>query len=456
MDAVTKFLSKNRERSVKVHCYGDAMIDEYYDVKVNRISPEFPMPIMHSQPGNPVTRPGGAANVAYQLKHFNVDVTLIAYADEPLLNVIRQHPMSFIGPPEFKGHVPVKRRFLDDGIQVNRWDTEAKNYGLNDEELYYTQQRLVKNLPGLDDDPDVVILSDYGKGFFNDAQAWIRELNGLTTVVDPKAGPIEKWRGCSVFKPNAKEAFELSGLTDWREQCEFFAEKLNCWGVVITQSGNGFVGYEDGRFFEYRVDHRLKVESVIGAGDCYAAILGAALAQHLTLEEAAQVAFKAGSVYVQNRHNRPIIPAELVGGKIVNPDDLLHHDFKLVFTNGCFDIIHPGHVSMLEFAKSKGDKLVVAVNSDESVKRLKGESRPVNVLEDRMAVLSAMEVVDFVVAFEEDTPINAIERIKPDVLVKGADYTVDQIVGHDLVPEIHRAPIVDGKSTTSIINKVTS
>jgi D-beta-D-heptose 7-phosphate kinase/D-beta-D-heptose 1-phosphate adenosyltransferase len=456
MEAVTKFLNKNRERKVKVYCCGDAMIDEYYDVRVNRISPEFPMPIMHSQPGAPITRPGGAANVVYQLRHFNVDATLISFIDEPLTNILRQHLLSFIGSPNFLGHVPVKRRFFDDGIQVSRWDTEANNYGLPDQELYSAQQRLLQNLPGLNEDPDVVILSDYGKGFFNDAQAWLGELEGLTTVVDPKNGPVEKWRGCSVFKPNTKEAYELSGLTDWKRQCEFFVEKLNCWGVVITQSGNGFVGYEDGRLFEYRVDHKLKVESVIGAGDCFAAILGAALAQHLTLEESAQVAFKAGSAYVQNRHNRPIIPAELVDGKVVNPDDLLHHDFKLVFTNGCFDILHPGHVAMLKFAKSKGDKLVVAVNSDESVKRLKGSTRPVNVLEDRMAVLEAMEVVDFVVAFEEDTPINTIERIKPDVLVKGADYTVDQIVGHDLVPEVHRAPIIDGKSTTSIINKVAS
>lgn len=455
MEAVTKFLNRNRERQVSVHCFGDAMIDEYYDVKVNRISPEFPMPIMLSQPCRPVVRPGGAANVAYQLKHFNVDTTLVCYGNEPLFNVLREHPMNFMSCPEFAGHIPVKRRFLDDGIQVSRWDTESKNYGLSSEQLFYHQNRVMLNYIGAEI-ADVIVLSDYGKGFFNDAQAWMRGLKGRTTIVDPKEGPVEKWHGCTVFKPNAKEAKELSGYDDWKFQCDFFVRKLGCQSVIITQSGNGFVGWTEGRYFEYRVDHKIKVESVIGAGDCFVAILAACIAQGLNIEEAGQVAFQAGAMYVRNRHNRPIIPAELVENKIVHPDDLLHHDFKLAFTNGCFDILHPGHVSMLEFAKSKGDKLVVAVNSDASVKRLKGPTRPVNVMEDRMAVLAAMECVDFVVAFEEDTPLETLKRVQPEVLVKGADYAVEDIVGHDLVSEVHRAPIIQGKSTTSIINKVTS
>jgi len=194
------------------------------------------------------------------------------------------------------------------------------------------------------------------------------------------------------------------------------------------------------------------VESVIGAGDCFAAVFGMAVGHGFTVAESAEIAWNAGAVYVQRKMNRPIIPAEVSWDGIVEPDDLLDRDFKLVFTNGCFDILHKGHLQTLRFAKEKGDKLVVALNTDESVRRLKGEDRPVKPLEQRMAVVAALDCVDFVVSFSENTPLELIQKIRPEVLVKGADYRPEEIVGADVVPELFRAPIIDGLSTSCFLS----
>jgi D-beta-D-heptose 7-phosphate kinase/D-beta-D-heptose 1-phosphate adenosyltransferase len=170
-----------------------------------------------------------------------------------------------------------------------------------------------------------------------------------------------------------------------------------------------------------------------------------------TVAESAEIAWNAGAVYVQANMNRPIIPGEVSWDGIVEPEDLRSRDFKLVFTNGCFDLLHEGHLNTLRFAKDKGDKLVVALNSDESIRKLKGEGRPVKPLEQRMAVMSALEMVDFVVSFPEETPAEVIDKIKPDALVKGGDWKTGTIVGEGVVPEIYRAPVVDGLSTTGFL-----
>ena len=183
-------------------------------------------------------------------------------------------------------------------------------------------------------------------------------------------------------------------------------------------------------------------------------MLALATAYGMPLVEAVEVAYRAGEIYVQNRFNRPIVPAELSTSKIIKPEDLSKRDFKLVFTNGCYDILHPGHYSTLDFAKSKGEKLLVALNSDDSVRRLKGESRPINNLSKRLQMVSRLDMVDFVMAFDEDTPLEVIKRCMPDVLIKGGDYTGKSIVGDDIIDEVYYAPLVDGESTTAVVNRL--
>ena len=454
---IKEFLNRNRKNRLNIHCVGDAMVDEYYKVKVSRISPEFPMPIMSSFDDYAVRKPGGVANVAHQLKQFNVERTVVCFRDGDLDGVFFEnglHQLHISSDPRLWAKLPVKRRFLDGTIQVNRWDIENHNCGLNIEKIDEYHELYAKLVEKTQMNPGVVIFSDYDKGFFYPgAHIHFPSLYpNAVSIVDPKRGPISKWHGCNIFKPNAKEAEELSGKRKWEDQAKFFMDSLGCDAVVITHSGDGVFGATKDGLFEYKPETKVDVNSTVGAGDCFGAIFAVAIGQKFSVQEASEIAYNAGAVYVQHNMNRPCSPAELVEDGLVEPVDLAKRDFKLVFTNGCFDILHEGHLKTLKFAKSKGDKLVVAVNSDESVKRLKGEGRPVVPLAQRMKILSGLEYVDFVVSFHSDTPYDLIKVIKPEVLVKGAQYSKKEIVGSDLVKEVYRAPMVDGVSTTKILN----
>jgi len=433
---------------------GDAMIDEYYEVKVNRISPEFPMPIMWSPHSQRVRKPGGAANVAYQFKHFNVDPLLFCFYDDKAARVFDEHGLSWTCAP-FSGieaSLPIKRRFLDGGVQVVRHDIESPNCGLDEYLLDFVTEHL-ESVIAKSSKPDVAILSDYNKGFFASEEHSILDFyHDVTTIVDPKNGPLSKWRGCTILKPNAKEAADLTGRSTWREQAKHLQNETECEGVVITFGGEKVAGVWHDEFFCFNPTRTVEVESVIGAGDCFCATFAMAIGHGFSVPEAAEIAWTAGAVYVQNKMNRPIVPAEMAHrGLVENGLDLASRDFKLVFTNGCFDILHEGHLETLRFAKSQGDKLVVALNSDDSVKRLKGPERPLKPLDQRMKVMAALEMVDFVVSFDEDTPLEIIKEIRPDVLVKGADYKKSDIVGADIVPEVLCAPLMDGLSTTGFL-----
>jgi D-beta-D-heptose 7-phosphate kinase/D-beta-D-heptose 1-phosphate adenosyltransferase len=361
----------------------------------------------------------------------------------------------------YGGHIPVKRRFWDGKVQVHRWDIESPLYGMDKKWLVGLETSLVRELEDLPT-PDVIVFSDYDKGLFGDPQYWMENAKklGAPIIVDPKRGPASQWKGCTIFKPNAKEARDISGLRDWRDQCEYFVKHTECDHVVITHGGEGVKGWSkkmlstQSNFWEYKPERSVNVESVIGAGDAFVAMLAMAVGHRLHAFHASELAYRAGEVYVQNSRNRPIVPAELNTSKFVNPSDLAKRDFKLVFTNGCFDCLHQGHIKLLEEAKKKGDKLLVALNSDASVQRLKGESRPINCLMDWMELISRLDMVDYVTWFDEDTPIEVIKQCRPNSLIKGGDYSLDQIVGADLVPQVEIIPFLPGYSTTNTINKI--
>ena len=453
MQLLNQFLKKQRNHKLNIHCIGDAMIDEYHKVSVNRISPEFPMPIMHSEKENAIRKPGGVANVVHQFRHLNVNARLICFSDTEATVVFREHNLNFTPCIMGSSIIPRKKRFLDNGIQIKRWDIEQVDCGLTEPVAQRADAlEFTKNF----ETPDVAIFSDYDKGFFDTecALKWMERYKNCITVVDPKHGPVTKWHGCTVFKPNTKEAKELSGLFDPKQQCKFFIDTIQCKSVIITQGGNGFVGMVGDQYFTYEPEFCCSLpDSVIGAGDCFSAFLAQALGLGFSVEEAGIIAFEAGAIYVTNQMNRPIVPAELVKDKLVEPEDLLHRDFKLVFTNGCFDILHRGHLQTLRFAKSKGEKLVVALNTDDSIKRLKGDSRPIKSLVEREAVMAALDMVDFVVSFDENTPFETVQKCKPDVLVKGGDYQQEKILEKygSIVKEVHIAPSIEGLSTTEIL-----
>lgn len=444
---INEFLKRNQEKILNIDCVGDAMVDQYFSINVNRISPEWPAMVMSSEQDVPVCRPGGAANVAYQFKHFNVNARLHSIPSNEN-SVFRDHGIACLSTGN--GRIPIKRRYLDNGIQVTRHDIESPNCGLQPQEIESIIDELCLGQNG----PDVAILSDYNKGFFQSPQKVLQSYKGVKTIVDPKKGPLEKWAGCTIFKPNSLEAKELTGLDDWESQCRYIAQALNCESVVITQGSKQVSGIHKGELFCHK-STPVDANSVVGAGDCFSAFLAMAVGHGFEIPDAVKIADTASSIYVRHRMNRPVCSAELIQDHIILPEYLANRNFKLVMTNGCFDILHQGHIETLKFAKSKADKLVVAVNSDESVRRLKGSSRPIVPLEQRMALIASIRCVDYVCSFDEDTPLETIQKMNPDVLVKGSEYNKDDIVGSKIVSEVYVCPMLSGLSTSNIVKSMT-
>lgn len=452
---IDKFYQKNLSTKKKVTVVGDAMLDEYYQVTSNRISPEFPIPILKSNSENPFkVVAGGAANVIRQLEYQNVESKLVAILDSYSYEVFNKNINIDYCVTPWNSMIPRKKRFYHEDFPLVRWDCETERYNLSEEDYDQTIKSLV--IP----ESDIVVFSAYGKGMF--FTPWYKKyLKNNITIVDPKKNG-EKWQNCTIFKPNASEAQNISGKKEIKDQLNFIMKKVKCKAVIITQSGQGLCGCVDSpdNYFEIRPQiQNIDVRSVIGAGDCFTAFLALAYSHGFSLEDCSKIAFNAGISYVKNKHNEIVSLLDLLEScedydKIIyNPKLLQTRKTKLAFTNGCFDILHEGHLQSLKFAKNKAEKLVVAVNSDESVKRLKGKERPVNDIKTRMKMLASLDFVDYVVCFEEDTPLEIIKSIKPDVLIKSQPYNAKEIVGAEIVPEVYICPKKINISTTDILKK---
>jgi len=455
MNIFTEFLKRNSQKKIKIGVVGDAMVDEYYYVNVKKISPEFPIPVMHSDTSTPsYSLPGGAANVAYQFAHFNADVHLISCIDSAAHQVFSSHGINTRFSKHISTPIPRKKRFYSEDFPTYRWDVET-NYKLDTSEVWPT---IFSQLKNSNEFFDVLIFSDYNKGFFNPevANDLINNFHNCRyRIVDPKKD-LSFWKGCTLIKPNYSEACDLTGTCNTADQIDYIEDVCDCRIVMITKGGNGVVGQVCGAVdgeFSYEPKTKISPSSVIGAGDCFMAFTAMGLAHDFMPHEIAELAFEMGALYVQEKHNSPITKLKILkkydpeAAKFIIPE--LPRDFSLCFTNGCFDILHRGHIETLKFAKSKAEKLVVAVNTDASVARLK-PGRPINTLENRMTVLANLECVDYVVAFDEDTPYELIKKLKPNVLVKGSEYDPALIVGADIVDKVYVSPMIPELSTTKI------
>jgi len=467
----------NKLKPINVACVGDIMLDEYFDVRVSRVSPEFPVQVMVSEEKASATRtlPGGAGNVVYQFKHFPVNPYLLGFIGKKFKYWAKGFQDHFYPSFDFThcvelpyGRIPLKRRFYDGDFALPRWDIEMPYYGYGEEEIKEEREKLLSNFKQLISTTkmDVVILSDYNKGVFDQtlAQEIIKLCNNkdIPTIVDPKKH-YSWYKFCTLFKPNLLESAALSGEENIADQCDFFRSRLDCNGVIITKGGEGVKGVNKLQSFEYLPSQRYQnVQSVIGAGDCFCAFLAIALGNKLSIEDAVELAFEAGATYVQTKHNKPISPFKLhqwldpVDAKITDVGTIRQETRKknVVFSNGCWDILHSQHIELLKFAKSKGDVLVVGINSDDSVKVLKGEKRPIKTLNERISIISALEFVDFVIPFNDETPLKLIEALRPNVLVKGSEYQIEDIVGNEIAEEVYLFPYKQGISSTDIINKM--
>ncbi len=453
---------------------GDLMIDHYLWGKCERISPEAPVQVVE------VTREeylmGGAGNVVNNLLALgaSVGVSSVIGEDESgdfIRQRLRDKGVNAEGLITESGRKTTKKsRVIALHQQIVRVDKE------NREDISEASQRkILEKITADIDRYDAVLLSDYAKGVLTEKLTQdiiaLARRKEKPVLVDPKGADYSKYRGATLITPNRKEAAQATGIlldSDERlhEAGMQLKNGLDLDFAIITLSEDGMAIFAQDMTKIPTVAR--EVYDVTGAGDTVLASLGFALCSGKNIIEAAHFANSAAAVAVSKVGSATVTLDEIAAyeqrlrrksssAKIKSTEEigalLQNSAKKVVFTNGCFDILHAGHVKYLEEAKSYGDILVLGLNSDASVKRLKGESRPVNCWEDRAAVLAALESVDFVVGFDEDTPYELIKTVQPDILVKGGDYEGKEVVGSNIAKETRLVQFVEGKSTTKIIER---
>ncbi|MDC0981523.1 D-glycero-beta-D-manno-heptose-7-phosphate kinase [Candidatus Pseudothioglobus singularis] len=465
-------------KSPKILVIGDLMIDHYLWGSCERISPEAPVQVINV--GDESMSLGGAGNVINNLNALGTQVDVISVIGncetsrklKALLANIKVNTKYLI--TQNKRVTSKKTRIISSQQQVVRYDHESTDE-ISDE----SQKSILASFEKLVSNYDAVLLSDYGKGVLTIelTQSLIAIANdkNIKVLVDPKGLDYSKYRGSYLLTPNKKEASEATkiNITDDASLTKAITQLKTEYDLdvsLITLSEQGVAIYDN----KLRVHPTVSREvfDVTGAGDTVLASLGFALACGYKIDAAVEFANLAAGVVVGK-----------IGSAIATLNEILEYESslkkstsdeyiktfdeiaslskelrargkKIIFTNGCFDILHIGHVRYLETAKSYGDILILGLNSDRSVTSIKGKGRPINIQLDRAYILAALEVVDYVVVFDEDTPYDLIKAVKPDVLVKGSDYEGKKVVGQDIADELKLVQFVDGKSTTKTIKKI--
>ena len=465
-------------KSPKLLVIGDLMIDHYLWGSCDRTSPEAPVPVVTIDNENILL--GGAGNVVNNLKALGAEVGIISVIGDcinsnELKNLLKKIDIDTQYLITQKDRITSKKsRIIASQQQVVRYDRESiHNISLKSQNtIIETFNKIIMNY-------DAVLLSDYGKGILTNELtiSLIKNANknGKKVLVDPKGLDYSKYKGAYLLTPNKKEASEATRIiiNDDESLNEAIVQlKIECELDVslITLSEHGIAIYDHDLRIHPTVTR--EVFDVTGAGDTILASLGFALACELDIDIAVQFANLAAGVVVRKVGNatttlNEIIDYESSHNKLSSDKhiktlkeittlskELSSKGKKIVFTNGCFDLIHAGHVKYLEAAKSFGDVLILGLNSDRSVTSLKGQGRPINKQIDRANILVALEAVDYVVIFDENTPYELIKAVKPDILVKGGDYEGKKVVGQDIASELKLVQFVDGKSTSRIINKI--
>jgi D-beta-D-heptose 7-phosphate kinase/D-beta-D-heptose 1-phosphate adenosyltransferase len=471
-------------RGVRILIVGDIMLDRFVYGAAERLSPEAPVPVLKFDRES--VMPGGAANVARNVSEFDASVELIGLvgrdsARNELQSLIDACPGCRLSAVDSdRRPTTVKSRFVADRQQILRVDMEEARPADAEEE-----RALIAAITDAVDRADLIILSDYAKGVLTPdvvhAAIQAGRDRGLPVVVDPKTIDFRRYEGATVVTPNLNELERalrrscpddesvIAGATELMELASLGA-------ILVTRGGQGMTLVEGDREPLHLRTTARQVFDVSGAGDTVISVLSVLLAEGLALSDAAFAANLAAGLVVEKLGTASVTRNELAvevrhrhendwDRKIAPLDRAIRKrrrwaamGERVVFTNGCFDLLHPGHISLLRQAKAAGDRLVVGLNSDASVARLKGPTRPVQDQDARALVLSALDCVDLVVVFGEDTPIELIEGLRPDVLVKGADYREDQVVGHDVVAsyggKVVLAVLEPNRSTTATIARM--
>lgn len=463
-------------RNTRILVIGDLMLDQYWIGETSRISPEAPVPVVKINGSE--NRLGGAANAALNARSLGSNVALAGICGQDdngrtLKNLLRQHKIEdqVLDSPDAK--TISKLRLISRSQQMLRADFEE---GFADITVHDITRQCLAQVA----DFPVVLLSDYNKGTLAHSQRIIEEANnaGSKVIVDPKGSDFSRYKNAYLLTPNMHEFETIVGkCRDEQDMFHKAAElisELNLQALLLTRSEQGMTLFlPDGTHHHFNAIAR-EVFDVTGAGDTVIATLACAIARDIPLKQAVMLANTAAGIVVGRMGAASVTPLELklaLEQHSSQPTGISTAEqlktrvqFEknigktVVFTNGCFDILHAGHVQYLNEAAQLGDRLIVAVNSDASVKRLKGETRPINTVEDRMAVLASLKAVDWVIAFDDDTPEALLHSLQPDVLVKGGDYSIDKVVGAEIVQgyggTVNVLSLQDGVSTTRIIDSI--
>jgi D-beta-D-heptose 7-phosphate kinase/D-beta-D-heptose 1-phosphate adenosyltransferase len=465
-------------KKAKILVIGDVMLDSYWYGDAKRISPEAPVPIISIE--NKEYRLGGAANVALNIAKLGGNVSLIAAVgnDENSLILKKLMNDNKINNKliEVKGYQTItKLRIVSKNHQLIRLDFEENLPISCLKKLEIECEINIDNI-------DLIVLSDYSKGVLKNTDKIISlaRKKGIKIIVDPKGNNFQKYRNANLIKPNLNE-FELivgkcKNLSDVQEKAKKLRIELNLESLLVTCGDKGMIFIDDMGVDYYFKTEAKSVFDVTGAGDTVCALLALGEAVGMNKIESINLANKAAGIVVSKFGTNYVTRAELENKntsinkfnkkfkiytakeltKLIRKEQLSGK--KIIMTNGCFDILHPGHINYLKLARNMGDRLIVALNTDGSVRKLKGDSRPINSLEFRAEMLNALSFVDWITFFDEETPEEIYKLIKPNVLVKGGDYETKNIVGADYIRsiggDVKVIKYLSEYSTTKIINKI--
>ena len=443
----------------KITVIGDVMIDWYLHGESSRISPEAPVPVVNFKESK--FQLGGAANVANNLKHLEIEPFLIgAIGNDHFGSLMKEHlkaeKIKFNLLTEKSFQTICKQRLMSSNQQLARIDYEKYFHGSKLTNLFNT---FIKNIAKT----DLIIVSDYGKGTIFNARKLIQSAKKLKKkiLIDPKGKDFTKYKDANLITPNKSEFENIMGKVnskrDLVNKAKKMLEHLNLESLIVTLGSEGmYVLTKSNKKIigDFINAYPQEVFDVSGAGDTTISALGAALSEGNDIFSAAEFANLAASISVSK-----------LGTSTVSKDEVAsleaskgNKEQVIVFTNGCFDIIHSGHLDLLKEARSYGDKLIVGLNSDKSISKLKGPERPIIGQSERKKILSALKFVDEVIIFNEENPLKLIKKLKPSILVKGADYSKEQVVGGEFVEsyggEIKLVKLTKGKSSSKIINKL--
>lgn len=450
---------------------GDCILDIYYESTSNRIAPEALIPVFKNESIN--YKLGGSSNIALNLKSINCNPILISVCGDDenyfkFINLLNNYNINNFIIKDVKRKTTSKNRIICNNVIYSRFDIEnTENIDIDIENKILEYINYLNNKIKIDG----IILSDYNKGLLTENLCKkiidFSNKNNIFTFIDPKVSNINKYKNCTLFKPNLLESSLISDKEKIEDKIIDIFNKINCKIVIITLGKEGMIYYDGNNIKKCSHNKKIDCIDVTGAGDSVISIFSYYYLLYKNLDKSIELSNFIGAKSVEKIGNYIVTLNDIKQFENLNNENFIsrnlslenlskiknyNYNKKIIFTNGCFDIIHTAHIKLLKFCKSKGDILVVGLNSDKSIKSIKGNNRPINNENDRIEFLLLLDFIDYVILFDEDTPFNIISILKPDILIKGGDYKKDEIIGKEYAKEIIIYDYIENKSTSNIIN----